>query len=107
MVGTVPAPGMYRVSHQLWEIKHSKRGNWYAERHNGDGATQFLPSQSINAAWLHGPLGPCELADQPALCSTAGCQLPVWVRDICGMCLARQTVEKAREIKKDRTKSAV
>jgi hypothetical protein len=98
-VDTIPSPGMYRILNDLWEIRVSERGNWYALRHHLDGTTQYWPSQAINPAWLDGPLGPEDPAQQPANCKTPNCLLPVLEgRDLCGMCLTREVVERANRI---------
>jgi hypothetical protein len=98
-VTTTPAAGLYRLNNQTWEIRISERGNWYAMRQLADWTWQYC-AQDINpaAAGAAGPLGPGDLAAQPAECATSGCQLPVWSRGVCGMCLARLAVERASRI---------
>jgi hypothetical protein len=93
----LPTAGLYQLNGVRWRIIHSKRDAWYAMRQEIDGTWTYA-AQKINPAWLKGPFTEEELANQPAVCATAGCRLPVWVRDICGMCLARQAVAEARRI---------
>lgn len=96
-VTVVPAPGIYTLNGQRWEIVYSQRGQWYAMRQRADGTKQYA-AQNVNPLWLHGPIPPEELAHQPATCATPNCLLPVWSRGVCGMCLTRQAVERASRI---------
>jgi hypothetical protein len=101
-VATVPAAGLYRLNNQTWKIRHSERGNWYAQRQQADGTWQYYAAQTVNPAWFHGPLGPEEIAQTPAICATPQCALSVWSRNLCGMCLTREVLGRANRIEKRR-----
>jgi hypothetical protein len=58
----LPAPGIYLLNGQRWEIRHSQRGQWYAMCQLADGTWQYC-AQDINPAWLAWPPG----AERPRL----------------------------------------
>lgn len=86
MTTSLPLPGFYGKV----EIRHSSRGHWYAIRHCPDGGFDYL-AQDIDLE---------EITARPKSgCLTPDCLLPVWHRNLCGMCLAKHAVAKARSIK--------
>lgn len=87
MTATLPRPGLYGTV----EIRHSKRGHWYAMRHHPDGTSEYL-AQDIDLDEITSPTNEDH-------CLTPGCRLPVLRRNLCGMCLAKDTVARLRSIK--------
>lgn len=86
MTATLPAAGIYGDI----EIRHSPRGLWYAIRHQPDGFDYL--AQNIDLDEITGPLNQHR-------CVTPGCALPPHHRNLCGMCLAKNTVARLRSIK--------
>lgn len=87
MTASLPLPGLYGNV----EIRISQRGHWYAIRHQPGGTFDYL-AQDINLDEITSP------TDEDR-CLTNGCGLPVLHRNLCGMCLAKDTVARLRSIK--------
>lgn len=88
---SLPAPGIYRDGVDHYEIRHSKRGHWYAMRQEPDGSTTYL-AQEIDLSIL------TVERQRGDACAMPDCSLPQWHQNLCGMHLSADAVRRSRAI---------